>query len=370
MTYEEVPRYSWEGLKQQRSFSFDYYIGRGTMQFEVAGQGKVVLPDAMRFAGTWKLGAEERSLDLAVAGDYQLEKEGREWIPHPKSEEAKILEQVERILGKALSRKKGKGFTLVEDAGKTITYSFKPNLAYLDPAFEKKFTGELIVDGRSLLLREIHALSDDEDIRFDFAVSAVNRTRNIRIPFSENFLLSYSLEHGSYSKAKATLRKRLKDLGRQSKIKIENGDVVASLTLPVEGTIAGMLGKSGKLVILGLNLEGDEPEINTKGQITDIFHIADTAAFPRVRSTRLAFDSLSRPLLEVELARAEPSSRSYDYLGVAIDGVLYEVLKVDNPTNIIRIANVKTYEEVLGLSIKLERPFKGELRFLDETKTR
>lgn len=366
LTYEDVPQYAWEGLKQQRSFRFDYYVVSNSIQFEVAGGGTVVLPDALRFKGTWRLGEEERVLNLAAAGDYQLDRQGREWIPHQKSEEAKILEQVDRVVRRALLRRKGKGFELIEDDGKTITYSFTPNLFYLDIGFKKKFSAELVVDGRTLIARGINARSEDGDVEFKFSISALNRRKRIRIPFSENFQLTYSLEHGGFSKAKSVLTKRLNDVGRASRMRVRNGNLYATLTFPVDEQMAQILGEPGRLVILGLNLEGAGPTINTRGELSDIFHIADTVALPEVRSAETGFDSLSRALLELACARAEPSSRAFDYLGIVIDGVLYEVLSVDNSTDVIRIANVTTYEEALALSIKLGRPFYGRLQFIDQ----
>jgi len=370
LIYEDVPQYAWESLKQQGSFRFDYYVARSSMQFKVQGSGVVVLPDALRFKGTWRLGEEERVLNLAAAGDYQLERQGSEWIPRQKSEEAKILEQVDRVIRQALLRRKGRGFELVEDDGETITYSFQPNLFYLDPGFEKKYTAELVVDGRTLLPRKINARSDDDDIQFKFSVSSVNRRKKIRIPFSENFKLTYALEEGRFAKAKSVLRKRLKDVGRASRMRIKAGNLEAALTFPVDKQVAEILGEPGQLVILGLNLEGAGPQINTRGELSDIFHIADTVAVPVVRSVGVGFDSLSRPLLELTITNPEPRSRAFDYLGVAVDGVLYEVLPVDNPTDVLRIANVTTYEEALALSIKLQRPFNGQLRFLDQERLR
>lgn len=370
LAYEDVPQYAWEGLRQQRSFGFAYYVVRDSMQFEIGGSGVVILPDALRFKGTWRLGEEERVLNLAAAGDYQLERQGSKWIPRQKSEEAKILEQVDRVIRQALLRRKGRGFELVEDDGKTITYSFQPNLFYLDPGFEKKFSAELVVDGRTLLAREINARSDDDDIQFDFTISAVNKRKRIRIPFSENFKLTYGLQEGRFGEGKSLLRSRLKDLGRASRIRVKEGNLEAVLTFPVDKQMAETLAEPGRLVILGLNLEGAGPQINTRGELSDIFHVADTLALPQVRSVGVGFDSLSRPLLELALTKSEPRSRAFDYLGVVVDGVLYEVLTVDNPLGIVRIANVTTYEEALALSIKLQRPFNGQLRFLDQKRLR
>ncbi|MBA7599765.1 hypothetical protein ES703_06805 [subsurface metagenome] len=370
ITYKEIPQYAWESLMHQGSFKFDYYTARSSMQFEVKGSGTVVLPDALRFKGTWRMGEEERALNLAAAGDYQLERQDNQWVPHPKSEEAKILEQADRVIRKALLRRKGRGFELVADEGKIITYSFQPNLFYLDPGFEKKYTAELVVDGRTLLAREINARSEDDDIQFKFSVSAINRRKRIRIPFSENFRLTYSPQAGRFGKAKSVLGKRLRDVGRKSRMRTRDGNLQVTLTFPVYKQMAQILAEPGQLVILGLNLDGPGPQINTRGEISDIFHIADTLALPVVRSVEVGFDSLSRPLLELVLAKAEPRSRDFDYLGVVVDGVLYEVLTVDNPTDILRIANVTTYEEALALSIKLRRPFNGELRFLDQERLR
>ncbi len=370
LTYSEVPLYAWEALKQQRSFGFDYYLASNPMQFEVAGRGSVVLPDALRFRGTWKLGEEERALNLAAAGDFQLNKEGAEWVPHPKSEEGKILEQADRVIRQALIRRKGKGFELIEETNKTLSYSFKPNLAYLDVGFKKKFTGELVVDRRTLLAREILAQSEDGDIQFRFAVGKINRRRKIRIPFSENFRLTYNLAWGRLGKAKSTLKRRLDDAGRPSRMQIRNGNLQVGVTFPVDKLTARMLGEPGELVILGLNLEGVGPQINTRGELSDIFHVADTVAVPHVKSAEVAFDSLSRPVLELVLAKSEPSSRSFDYLGLAVDGALYEVLAVDNPTDLIRIANVTTYAEAVALGIKLRKPFRGQLLFVGQERLR
>lgn len=370
ITYEDIPAYSWETLRLQRSFHFDYHSYSNVFSFDVAGRGLVVMPDALRFTGTWRLGAEERTLDLAAAGGYQLEKEEGQWVARQRSEEAKIVDQVDQVLQNALIRKKGKGFKLVEDAGKTLTYSFKPNLAYLDPKFEKKFDAVLIIDGRTLLAKEIHIVSDDEEVGFDFSVSKINRVRKVGLPFSSNFIITYSLEWGSVGKAKSGLRSRLKALGRESRIHVRGGALEVTLALPVEESIARVLGEPGELSLWGLNLDGSGPMVNKRGEVADIFHLADTVAWPAVKSVEVGFDSLSRPVLEVELTRSEPLSRSFDYLGVAVDGVLYEVLAVDNPTDFIRISNVATYHDALALALKLEKLMKADLSYLGQRRLR
>ncbi|MBD3286556.1 hypothetical protein GF359_08275, partial [candidate division WOR-3 bacterium] len=284
LSYGEIPSYSWETLMLQESFRFDYHSYSKVFDFEVAGEGKVVMPDALRFKGIWRLGEEERELNLAAAGDYQLEKEDGEWVARQRSEEAKIISQVDQALRKALLRRKGKGFKLVEDAGKTLTYSFKPNLAYLDPKFEKRFDAELIIDGRTLLAEKIHIVSEDEEVGFDFSVDRINRVSRIGLPFSENFMITYSPEWGSIWRAKIGLKRRLRELGRKLRIGMNQGQMEVTLALPVDEGIARMLGEPGELSILALQLEGSGPTINKRGVVSDIFYVADTLAQPKVKS--------------------------------------------------------------------------------------
>lgn len=368
--YTDIPAYAWETLLRQTSFDFSYSVSRSSIQFSIEGSGTVVLPDAIRFRGTWKLGDEERRLDLAAAGGYQLEKADGEWLPHQRSEESKIVEEVDRVIRKALMRRQGKGFELVSDEGNILTYNFIPNLAYLDLGFEKKFDAQLVVDGRTLLARGITASSDDEDVHFEFAVSGINRARKIDLPFSSNFKVSYNLIEGWPFKIRSVLRHRYQALGRESRVRIRRGVVEVSLALPVEEQVAKVLSEPGKLVILGLNLEGEEPKINTRGEISDIFHIADTVARPLINSLEVGFDSLSRPVLEFGLSRSEPSSRVFDYLGIVVDGVLYEVLPIDNPTDFIKIGNVTTYQDALALATKLRTPLKSRVVYRSQEKLR
>ncbi|MBN2380680.1 hypothetical protein JXM67_12845 [candidate division WOR-3 bacterium] len=368
--YEDIPEYSWETLLLQHSFNFNYNSYSDVFSFEVRGKGQVVMPDALRFKGTWKLGEEERVLDMAAAGSFQLEKEGGQWVARQRSEETKIIDQVDQVLRYSLLRKKGKGFELVEDEGKVLNYSFTPALAHLDPKFEKEFDAILVIDGRTLLAKEIHVISDDEEVGFDFEISSVNRAKKIGLPFSANFMITYDHEWGSTGKATRGLKKRLKELGRESRIHVRQGEIEVRLALPVDESIARALGEPGQLTILGLNLEGSGPTINKRGEVSDIFHVADTVAWPVVKSVELGFDSLSRPLLETELVKSEPLSRSFDYLGVAVDGVLYEVFAVDNPLDLIRISNVATYQDVLALALKLEKDMRAKMNFVDQKRLR
>ncbi|GEM_PF-1786694 len=366
----KVPHYAWETVIKQRSFRFTYSVAKKSANFLIKGKGTVILPDALRFKGIWQMGDDVRALDIAVAGDYQLENLDGQWIPRQRSEEAKIVEQADRVIRKALIRKDGKAFKLILDDGKKLVYSFKPNLIYLDPGFTKRFHAELVVDRLYLLAEEIRAASDDSDVVFNFTISALNAPRKINIPFAKNFRISYYLEQGYRCKAKRALRARLNYLGRDVKFETDNLNIKAYLALPVDEVISKELGKPGDLVILGLNLDGDGQRINTKGQNTDIFRIADTLARPRVHSVGVAYDSLSRPVLELKLIASEPKSRNYDYLGVAVDGVLYEVFPVDKPTNVIRIANINTYQEAIALAAKLNKPYKGRLRFIKQENLR
>jgi hypothetical protein len=370
LAYEQIPSYAWDGLKKQRSFKFDYSIGRKTLVFSVAGSGSVVMPDALRFKGIWKLGEEEKVLDLVAAGDYELDKEDGQWLPHQRSEEARIVEQVDRIIRDALLVRNYKGFTLESDEGRTIKYSFKPNLAYLDPGFQKKFSGELIVDGRTLLAKEIKGFSNDSDIIFDFSIRGINQRRGIDMPYAPNFSVKYSLEEVGASNASRIIRSRLRELGRKSKIRVSQNQLTATLALPLDQALARSIAGEGRLYILGLNLEGIGERINTRGQVTDIFYIQDTVARPQISSVGLEFDSLSRPVINIALTKAEPTSRVFDYFGIVVDGVLYEVIPIDTKVDFIKIANVSTYQEALALIVKIRRPMKGSMTFLSEEKLR
>lgn len=370
LTYERIPYYAWDGLKNQRSFKFDYSIGRKTLAFSVDGHGSVVMPDALRFKGTWKLGDEEKVLDVVAAGDYELDREDGQWLPHQRSEEARIVEQVDRVIRDALLTRNYKGFTLESDEGRTIKFSFKPNIAYLDPGFQKKFSGELFVDGRTLLAKEIRGLSNDSDITFNFKIRAVNQRRGIDMPYASNFSVSYSLENVPASNASRVMHSRLRELGRKSKIRVSQDQLTATLALPLDEALARSISGTGRLYILGLNLEGGGERINTRGQATDIFYIQDTVARPQIRSAGLEFDSLSRPVINIALAKAEPNSRVFDYLGIVVDGVLYEVIPIDTKMDFVRIANVSTYQEALALIVKLRKPMKGSMTFLNEVKLR
>lgn len=371
ITYEQVPSYAWEGLKNQRSFNFDYFISRGSLSFSVSGKGSVVLPDALRFRGTWKLGEEVRTLDLVAAGDYELDREDGEWIARQRSEEGRVMEQVDRIVRDALLIRNNKGFTLLSEEGRTLRYSFKPNIAFLDPGFQKKFSGELVVDRNTLLAKEIKGFSDDSDIVFNFKVRSLNQKRGIDMPYAPNFLVSYSLGSASAIRAKTVMKARLADLGRKNHIQTGMGRLQASLTLPVDEAVAKSIAGEGRLYLVSLSLKGGGQRINTRGQATDIFYITDTLARPKVGSAELRFDSLSRPWVEVSLKNSGPGSSFQgfaDYIGVVVDGILYEVLPIDSRTEIVKIANVPTYQEALALAVKLRKPLKGTLVFESEEK--
>ncbi len=370
LAYEQIPSYSWEGIKNQHSFMFDYFISRKSLAFSVQGKGSVVLPDALRFRGTWKLDEEVRLLDLVAAGDYELDKEDGEWIPRQRSEEGRVMEQVDRIVRDALLIRNNKGFKLLADEGRVLKYSFKPNIAFLDPAFQKKFSGELIVDGRTLLAKEIKGISDDSDIVFNFKIKAFNQKRGIDMPFAPNFLISYSSGSTSVMRARSAMRARFADLGREARIRTDQERLKVTLTLPLDEVVAKNIAGEGRLYLVSLSLKAGGQRINTRGQATDIFYITDTLARPKVRSAELRFDSLSRPWVEISLKNSEISSSQLfaDYVGVVVDGILYEVLPIDSKTELVKIANVPTYQEALALAVKLRKPLKGKLVFESEEK--
>lgn len=369
ITYEEIPAYSWETLMMQRSFKFTYRVSRESIEFAVEGSGTVVLPDAIRFQGRRVFADEVEELNLAAAGDFQLEKKDGTWTPHTRGEESRIVEEVDRVIRRALMRKQGRGFELTADEDRYLTYSFSPNLAYLDPAFEKKFTGVLQVDGRNLLAQSITAQSEDGDIQFEFTISAVNRVAKIDLPFDENFKITYSIEENGL-RTRSVINKRFDEMGRETRIRTSGGMLEVILALPIENQIARTLGEQGKLVILGMNLEGDGARIHTRGQASDVFYFRDTVAIPTVTSLDLVFDSLSRPVIELKLSEAEPNSRRYDYLGVSVDGVLYQVLLKDDPTDRVSISNVTTYQDAQALLTKLKHPFEAVLVFRESERLR
>ena len=181
---------------------------------------------------------------------------------------------------------------LTADEDSYLTYSFKPNLAYLDPAFEKKFIGILQVDGRTLLAQKITAQSEDGDIQFEFSISAINRAKKINLPFDENFQVTYSIEENG-SRTRTVMSKRYEEMGRETRIKSSGGMLEVILALPTENQVAQTLGEQGELVVLGMNLEGEGTRIHTRGKVTDVFYVRDTVAFPTVKSLEVSFDPLS-----------------------------------------------------------------------------
>ncbi len=354
---EQIPEYSWSILKKQCSFNFSYNISKKSIQLEIALKGTFNTPDVFEIKGTWIQGDKKENIQMIGIGDVEFEKENTKWKVHPRGEETQIIEMVEKVIGNILHRKR-KRVKFVDSVEKSLIFEFKPNLAFLDPVFSKKFKGLLYINKRNYMIDSIVCNSTDHDIYFFFSVKNINKAKKIKIPFIIKNEVVFRSKNSK--KAEKIIKKRLKEAGIKAKIKRKGEKIVvlgdATLTQPK----VNILALSGTPLILLLSIKGKGEKISLKNHPSDIFYIKDTLLHNSVKKAEVVMDDLSRPGVKVEFKKEIPPTGT-DYAGFFMDGILYQVYKFDKKTNCFIIKNITTYNEAELLKNILNNPMKEKL---------
>lgn len=210
---KEIPKFSFNQLKNQKSFEFNLHFKTDTpAQLEAEFDGSVILPNQEERIGTWHRMAEKTSIHIKGNGNSQYEKKAGKWEIHPRGEESNILIQIERIM---LFSK----FELKSRDSRQTIFSFKPNLIFLDPTLTKPMKGILIINSSSLLPEKIQVSDSLRAAFWEIRLFNYNRKSKISFPFTPKVSIQLTAESRFDNKTKTILIDRFQQLGFQSKTK-------------------------------------------------------------------------------------------------------------------------------------------------------
>jgi len=141
-------------------------------------KGCVVFPNQEERQGTLVREKKKSSIKIKARRDYQYEisKKTKQWQIIPRGEESNILISIDRTIMDA-------EFQLISENGKSYTYKFIPNIAFLDPTFTRKFTAFLTVNKKTILPEKIIAQDSSNKILWQIEFSNYNKVKRINLPF-------------------------------------------------------------------------------------------------------------------------------------------------------------------------------------------
>lgn len=227
----EIPKFCFQQLKNQKSFCFNLCFKTDTpAPFEAKFKGIVILPNQEERIGNWQRLGEKVFTHIKGIGDFQYEKHEAGWEIHPRGEESNILIQLERILLFSEFECEFKGL-------KQISFSFKPNLIFLDPAQSKPMKGLLIIDRVNLLPLKIIVSDSARTTFWEIRFFGYNRKNKITQPFIPKVNIQLISESKLDDKTKTVLLDRFQRLGFQARIKAFSSKPRPTLEIQLEKDI-------------------------------------------------------------------------------------------------------------------------------------
>lgn len=141
-------------------------------------KGSVVFPNQEERQGTLIREKKKSSIKIKARRDYQYEisKKTKQWQIIPRGEESNILISIDRTIMDV-------EFQFISENGKSYTYKFIPNIAFLDPTFTRKFSAFLTVNKKTILPEKIIAQDSSKKILWQIEFSNYNKVKRINLPF-------------------------------------------------------------------------------------------------------------------------------------------------------------------------------------------
>ena len=261
----EIPRLSFNQLKNQKSFRFNLHFKTDIPALvEAEFEGSVVLPNQEERTGTWQQMGEKVTTQIKGVGDFQHELKEGKWEIHPRGEESNILIEIERIL--TFSQ-----FEFISKDSRQMVFTFKPNLVFLDPTRTKPMNGVLFIQSSSLLPERIRVSDSAKTTFWGIQFNDYNRIKKFAQPFIPVVRIQLTSESKIDSKAKSVLIERFQRLGYQSKTKAISAKPGTILEIQLERDISepilNLLISQGEVKIYSGDWLEAETTLSDTGQI-------------------------------------------------------------------------------------------------------
>lgn len=199
----EVVEQSLGRLRDQGAFRFDWSFSRLKGQVKGKFSGLADRGD-VHLKGEWILGKEREKVELIGVGEREYRLEGGKWVESARGEGTSPLAQLERILslGEFLFNRLEKGCGV---------YSFKPNVAFLDPLLKAQAQGEIWIDEESTLPTRVSVADEEETLYWRFSLYDFGTSAEVHSPVLHRY--EFVLEGRDINGALPLLGRRLDTLG-------------------------------------------------------------------------------------------------------------------------------------------------------------
>lgn len=264
-------------------------------------RGLIVYPNQEQRQGEYVLLNKKREVFLKARGNTQYKLDGKtnKWQVLPRDEDADLVVTIERVTANTK-------FYLIEQDSNYLTYSFHPNLSFLDPTFTRRIKAKLIIDRKSFLPVQLLAKDTLGKISWQVDFSEFDKQHRIQFPYLPNTQINLGahkiLAKNEINSVIAVLSKRLESAGENfdMKAKQDKGRTLFELNLEILGQnhdfkiLRQLLLSKGRIYVMPLN---ESLAIANNSNIRDI-KIISFKPYPQIE---IVFDDEAREKINVFL---------------------------------------------------------------------
>ncbi|MFO7637900.1 MAG: hypothetical protein R6X14_01140 [bacterium] len=290
--------------------------------------------DRESWRGTWWRGSERSEFVVVGDGAVQYTQSAEGWEREPRGNESRIFDHLEQVLRTRPE--------FVGEAGASYRYEFEPKLPVLDPSGSKQLRGEMELDRRTGLPRQVRCHEPDGPARWTLSLSRFNRAGWVRVPFLpvQELLLAPARQQTRQELGNSVrvVRERLEASERRYRLFRRRGQLVLQLEREETAAVLDLLLGPGRVEF---RVAEEVPVLDTVSAVdASILEVGGDAS-RRVRlferlggngdfdvGTTLEF--VARPLLTVAGRKQDGATRLPDSGAVALvlDGRVVDVARV------------------------------------------
>jgi hypothetical protein len=216
---DSIPKLAWVNLQNATSFIYQYqFKSDRPHNIWATFKGVVVFPNQEQRQGKYTVNDKTRKVVVKARGDnqYKIDEKTKKWRVMPREEDANLMITIERVIANTK-------FYLIEQDSRFLTYSFHPNLAFLDPTFTSRIKAVMVINKKTLLPLQISAQDSLSKILWRVEFDKYNTNKKIKIPFLPDAQIDIAakgkLTKNETNTVKNVLSKRLVITGQNFQIK-------------------------------------------------------------------------------------------------------------------------------------------------------
>lgn len=216
---DSIPRLAWINLQNVSTFNYRYQFKSDLPHNHFASyQGLITYPHQEERQGKYVILNKQKDIKIKARGNFQykIDKKTDKWQVLPRDEDANLMVTIERVIANTR-------FYLINQDSNYLTYSFHPNLSFLDPTFTRRIKAEMTLNRKTVLPHRLFAYDTLGKISWQVDFIDYDKGQKIKFPFLPNTFIALTtsdkLSKQQADAVNAMLTKRLDLSGENFAIK-------------------------------------------------------------------------------------------------------------------------------------------------------